>query len=115
MAISFVRSVTASVSGGTSAAPVLSGVAAGNKLVLASAIWQAGLGTAFPSGVTIRAKAPDGRVLLGLPVSGGQAGSFYADFEMDMAGTWFVRVACTGPTASATEGEVEVRASLVSA
>lgn len=52
MAVAFLRSVTATANGAPSATLILTGVTAGNKLVLAGAAWQDTGTSSLPSGVS---------------------------------------------------------------
>lgn len=65
------------------------------------------------TGVSIRAKSPADQVVVGQPVSGEQAGTYYCDFVMDQAGIWYVRASCDGPHAASVEDRIEIRASNV--
>lgn len=84
----------------------------------ASAAFATLAGTATdPTAVTLDVRKPDATILrYGWPSAGTNgtltresAGRFYADVEIDQAGTWRFRLAGTGTVTAASEGSLRVQ------
>lgn len=60
------------------------------------------------TGVEIQARGPGGIRLTGSVNALSDTGAFYADFPLTIAGTWYFRAECDGPTQSAVEDSVDV-------